>query len=136
MGRPHKYANPATLQKHIDDYFEVIKTEKRPPTISGLCYHLGYADISEAYKLRDHPIFGQTYKRAHERLVAYWEELLARGCNNGGAIFALKNIAGWRDNVDVTSGGEKLQSTQVIISGSQIGDALNNATKEIANADG
>ena len=106
MGTP-KYT-PAELQKKIEDYFEILANGK-PSTITGLCYHCGYASRQSFYDLEKDELFSYTIKRARLKIEINYEEKLMDRSSATGAIFALKNF-GWSDKqeIDHTSGGEPL----------------------------
>lgn len=40
---------------------------------------------------------------------------LSKNCNPAMAIFALKNVAGWRDRTDITTGDEPITGVEVTI---------------------
>jgi hypothetical protein len=123
-----KYKDAAALQKKIDDYFLLCEKDKKPPTQSGLMYHLDY-NYWMFYDLRDHPKFSKVIERTIDRMTNVYESLLIRSGNNGGAIFWLKNH-GWRDQVDVTSAGAKLGAT-IIVSDTEVKDSLEEAVKNV-----
>jgi hypothetical protein len=107
------YDTPEDLQIAIDDYFKngvtkrtVIVGRKENqqaivvpvPTISGLCYHLGFASRQSFYDYEEKANFTYTVKRARLFIEKEYEEQLQTG-NTVGAIFALKNM-GWLDRQD------------------------------------
>lgn len=127
-GRPPMYETPEQLQDAIDLYFtEGVKKKsviigKAPnqseiiipvPTITGLCNYLGFESRQSFYDYEKRDGFSYTIKRARLFIEQEYEEMLALG-NPTGAIFALKNF-GWTDKqeVDHTTGGEKLNTTIV-----------------------
>ena len=125
-GHPPFYKTPEELQEVINDYFndgvhkrkvEVGKGENKQvieipvPTITGLCYYLGFESRQSFYDHEEREGFSYTIKRARLFIEKEYEEQLQVG-NTVGAIFALKNM-GWLDTmqskVDVTSNGKELQ---------------------------
>ena len=66
-GRPQLFSTPEELQKKIDDYFKSGVNEKTitnkmgtkekvpVPTISGLCYHLGFESRQSFYDYEKMP---------------------------------------------------------------------------------
>lgn len=115
-GRPPLYDNAEDLQKAIDDYFkEGVETktvvvgppnnkttiEVEVPTITGLCYFLGFESRQSFYDLEKRPGFSYTVKRARLFIEKHYEEMLQSG-NTTGAIFALKNFD-WKDRQEVAS---------------------------------
>ena len=91
-GRPLTYETPEDLQAAIDKY-RAIKDIK--PTISGLCYHLGFESRQSFYDYETREGFSYTIKRARLFIEQEYEEKLS-GNNVAGPIFALKNL-GWKD---------------------------------------
>lgn len=92
MARPPLYKNAKELQAKIDEF---INNKSLKQTISGLCYHLGYASRQSFYDLEKKEEYAYTVKRARLWIETHYEELLfERNCV--GAIFALKNF-GWED---------------------------------------
>jgi len=110
IGRPPKYSTSEDLQDAVDDYFvngvtmrKVIIGKKDNkqiielpvPTITGLCYYLGFESRQSFYDYKKKPLFTYTIKRARLFIEKEYEEQLSVG-NTTGAIFALKNM-GWMD---------------------------------------
>jgi hypothetical protein len=124
IGRPPIFDTPEALQEAIHDYFvngidykEVI-IGKAPnqelvrlpvPTISGLCFYIGFESRQSFYDYEKKPEFSYTVKRARLFIEKEYEEQLQVG-NTTGAIFALKNM-GWTDKqqVDHTTDGEPIR---------------------------
>lgn len=106
-GRPSKFKTPEELQKKIDAYFKNCPDKKQfvtklgnvieipMPTISGLCYYLGFESRQSFYDYEQVEKFSYTIKRARLFIEKEYEQLL-QGNNCTGAIFALKNF-GWVD---------------------------------------
>lgn len=126
-GRPRLFETADELQKSIDEYFnEGVKKRKvtvgKPPktsvieipipTITGLCYYLGFESRQSFYDYEKEDGFSYTVKRARLFIEQEYEEQLQIG-NTVGAIFALKNM-GWIDKTqtDFTSGGESISPIQ------------------------
>jgi len=94
--------NAEELEKMVDDYFDTRNAEDC--TRSGLALHLGISTRT----LRNYEVGtqGEEIRDVIERAITRIEHGLeldlkrTRG-NPSGTIFALKNIAGWRDNQDV-----------------------------------
>ena len=114
VGRPAKYNTNEELIKAINDYFNNgVKTRtiiigKHPnqtaveipvPTLTGMCYYLGFASKQSFFDLQEQPLFSYTIKRARLFIEVEYEEQLSFG-NVTGAIFALKNM-GWIDRHDI-----------------------------------
>ena len=125
-GAPPFFKKPEEMQKKIEEYFnsgmkmKKVLVGKAPnqelvempaPTISGLCYFLGFESRQSFYDYEERPKFSYTIKRARFAIEVEYETNLQLG-NVTGAIFALKNM-GWDDkshqdqNVTVTIRREK-----------------------------
>lgn len=110
-GRPPIFKDSAELIEAVQDYFDNgIKMRKvvigKPPnqqietvpvpTITGLCYHIGFESRQSFYDYEEKTEFSYTVKRARLFIEKEYEEQLQVG-NTVGAIFALKNM-GWMDH--------------------------------------
>lgn len=83
------------MQKKIDEYFSERLLSEKPPTVSGLAYHLGMStEAFRNYEEKDE--FLATVKRAKQRVEVALEERL-NAPSPTGAIFNLKNNFGWKD---------------------------------------
>jgi len=117
-GRPPLFKTDEELQSAINKYFnEGIKKrtfvigsgatqreiQVEIPTITGLCYYIGFESRQSFYDYQDMPMFSYTIKRARLFIECEYEEQLQYG-NTTGAIFALKNM-GWRDKQDIEHSG-------------------------------
>lgn len=107
-GRPPAYTSADELQDKIAEYFEQCEDQNRPPTISGLALHTGFESRQSFYDYEKKEEFTYTIKKARLLMESIYEEKL-HGNSNAGAIFALKNF-GWSDRqeIDHTTGGEKM----------------------------
>jgi len=118
-GLPKRFETPELLQAAIDDYFNEGVTKrtviigKAPnqetieievPTITGLCYYLGFESRQSFYDYEKYVEFSYTIKRARLFIEKEYEEQLQVG-NTTGAIFALKNM-GWMDSNQTTLTGK------------------------------
>ena len=116
MGRPPIFETVEALDAAIHDYFnngvkkrkfvigkapnqQVVEIEI--PTITGLCYYIGFDSRQSFYDYEEKPDFSYTIKRARLFIEREYEEQLSIG-NTVGAIFALKNM-GWKDKTEVDS---------------------------------
>lgn len=114
-GRPPKFDTPKQLRDKIDEYFKegmkirTVLIGKVPnqtaidievPTITGLCYYLGFESRQSFYAYEKKEGFSYTIKRARLSIENEYEEQLQYG-NVTGAIFALKNM-GWYDRQEIT----------------------------------
>jgi hypothetical protein len=91
------------LKDAIQAYLDEIEGKEKKPTITGLAYHLGFADRRSFYDYENNPEHSYTIKRARTYIESTYEEQL-RGNNVTGAIFALKNF-GWRDKQELEHTG-------------------------------
>lgn len=96
----------------VDSYM----AQSQPKTISGLMLHLGFCSRQSYYQYvaRGGQI-AEEFRRAHLLIEQHYEELLQRGGNAGGPIFALKNLD-WADSrqVDVTSQGQPINQAEPV----------------------
>lgn len=107
------FETPDDLVGAIRDYFENGVQEKKVligkppnqqvqfipvPTITGLCYHIGFESRQSFYDYENKDDFAYTVKRARLFIEKEYEEQLQVG-NTIGAIFALKNM-GWKDKTE------------------------------------
>jgi len=113
-GRPPLFETPEQLQEAIDKYFNEGINKKKIitgkadnkqvievpiPTITGLCYYIGFDSRQSFYDYEKKDGFTYTIKRARLFIEQEYEEQLQIG-NTVGAIFALKNM-GWIDKQEV-----------------------------------
>lgn len=102
------------LEKAINEYFQTgVKTrqvevgkegnktviEIPVPTITGLCFFIGFASRQSFYDYEKKEAFTYIVKRARLFIEQEYEEHLSFG-NVTGAIFALKQM-GWTDQQDI-----------------------------------
>lgn len=113
-GQPAKFKTNKELEDAIDNYFkngvrkkkvrvkrgkDWVMEEIEVPTISGLCYSLGFCSRQSFYDYEKMKEFSYTIKRSRLLIEIEYEEMLSQG-NTTGAIFALKNM-GWKDKTEV-----------------------------------
>lgn len=106
-GRPPLYKTNKALQDKVLEYINSCPDKKEvvtkdgniitipSPTISGLCYFLGFESRQSYYDYEQRPEFSYTLKRAKLFIENEYEKQL-HNPNCTGAIFALKNF-GWKD---------------------------------------
>ena len=121
-GRPPKFKTPEDMQQAIDEYYDSLyetdddgKAVRRPPTVSGLAYHLNMStEALRNYEVK--PEFVATVKRAKQRIEMALEDRLYGTTSPTGAIFNLKNNFGWKDKSeqDITSSDNSLPTTIVL----------------------
>jgi len=108
IGRPRIVETPEEFEEGLTAYLAQCEEEERPPTLSGLALSLGFADRVSLWDYRNRPEFSTHVKKAWALISQHHEARLSAN-NPAGSIFWLKNT-GWSDrqDIDVTSGGEKL----------------------------
>lgn len=106
LGRPPVYESPELMQQAITLFFKTCEAEKKQPTITKLCYALGFESRQSFYDYEEKPDFSYIIKRARLWVESGYEEGLQNAACTG-AIFALKNM-GWRDRneTDMNVNGE------------------------------
>ncbi len=102
------------LQEAIDKYFAEGVTQRKVvvgpannrrveeipvPTITGLCYDIGFESRQSFYDYEEKPEFTYTIKRARLFIEKEYEEIL-QTVGGSAAIFALKNF-GWKDKSEI-----------------------------------
>ncbi len=117
-GKPPKFETPEDLAHAIQEYFNSgVKKRKvaigKPPntrveeievpTISGLCYYIGFESRQSFYDYEQREEFSYIVRRARLFIEKEYEEQLQTG-NVVGAIFALKQF-GWKDKVETEHTG-------------------------------
>lgn len=108
----HRFKTPKQMAAKAEEYFESVDRI----TMTGLCQHLGIAKqtLSDYAKL---PGFDDVVLMARQRVEAKVEELLLYDKAGAGAIFWLKNHAGYTDKTeqDVNVKGEFIVSDEPTI---------------------
>lgn len=98
------YKNPKQLETEIAKYFDQIDEDnkyleiKKPYTLCGLIYYLGFADKSSFYDIiKNNKCKESSYllKRARLRIENMHEENMSKASCTG-SLFVLKNM-GWSD---------------------------------------
>jgi hypothetical protein len=114
VGRPRKYDDKfiEALADKLDVYF----VDKSHYYLGQFCAEHGlYPELISDFAKKS-IAFAQALKRAKQmqeaRLV---ERSMSKEFNPAGAIFALKNVAGWRDKQDITTNDESISEVKVTI---------------------
>lgn len=97
-GRPALFANASDLQIEAERYFAEQEQKNKRPTITGLCYWLGFESRQSFYDYEEREAFSYIIKRLRLKVESGYEEALS-GNTCTGAIFALKNM-GWKDKTE------------------------------------
>lgn len=104
-GRPPKYSDASVMEAKIEEYFNSLASEDNkpdePPTMAGLTLALGFTDRQSLYDYIAKPEYTCILKKAKVRVEKYWERKLA-GTSPTGAIFWLKNHAGYADKQEIS----------------------------------
>jgi hypothetical protein len=97
-GRPALYDKASDMQIEAEKYFAECEEKTKRPTITGLCYSLGFESRQSFYDYESRDEFSYIIKRLRLKVESGYEEALS-GNNCTGAIFALKNM-GWKDKTE------------------------------------
>jgi hypothetical protein len=96
------FQSPEQMQEAISEYFEMSKQKNGvyKPTLTGMVYHIGLANLKSLYDYEAKEPYSYTVKRARSFIQSCYESNLY-GFAWGGAAFALKNIGkgDWTDEV-------------------------------------
>jgi len=108
-GKPPYFNSPEELQEKIEVYFDdkcvIDVTTKagvsqiKRPTITGLCYFLGFESRQSFYDYEGRAEYSYTVRRARLRIEQFYEQGLS-STTPTGSIFALKNF-GWNDKIEI-----------------------------------
>ena len=97
-GRPPLYDDPLVMEAKIDQYFDDLEENCKPPTIAGLCFFLGFSDRHALSEYEKREGFSATVKKARLRIeVDRSERLISSGTPTAGLIFDLTNNHGWKN---------------------------------------
>ena len=137
-GKPRKYPTVEELQTAINSYFSKNRAK---PTISGLALHLGFADRQSIYdQMKIDDEYSCSIRSAITKIESIIEKMCLRAAPTQGVIFWLKSHSNaragrgmWCDkqDIDVTTGGEKIQQTQIIVNSASAAKALKDAVTEL-----
>lgn len=104
MGRPREYETVEGMDDAIQAYFNSLIAEdgtRRPPTMAGLAYALGFASRQSLYDYSKEDGFSYVLKRARLIIEDYHESRMS-GNSPTGSIFWLKNHAGYTDKTEIS----------------------------------
>ena len=102
-GRPPIFDSPEQMQEIADKYLLECDERKVRPTITRLCYNLGFESRQSFYDYEKREQFSYIVKRLRLWIESGYEEALSNNSPTG-AIFALKNM-GWKDKSEVEQSG-------------------------------
>ena len=122
-GRPRKWNSPNKMQEAIDEYFtkcegtllvdvetnqpvftkngQPIYINRKPPTVTGLALHLGFAATQSLFDYAKDERFSAIISRAKLRIESYLEERLMDRDGQRGAEFNLRCNYGWTDKREI-----------------------------------
>ena len=139
-GRPPLYDSPDRFKARADEYFvfcdNMLKTFvgkegepttqvcPEPYTMARWAHWMGFADRDGYLEYEKRPEFSGVVKNARLRIEADVELRLLEGRNPTGPIFWLKNHAGYKDRMDVTSGDEKIPGVSDAVFIAQVADRM------------
>ena len=114
MGRPRIYDNAEDIDIAIESYFNSLESgdTTRPPTMSGLAYALGFESRQSLYAYEKDERFSYSIKRAKLAIEIWYEERMS-GNSPTGAIFWLKNHAGYTDKQEISGNDDKPFSLKI-----------------------
>lgn len=104
MGRPREYETVEGIDEAIQAYFNSLIAEdgtRRPPTMAGLSYALGFTSRQSLYDYGKEDRFSYVIKRARLLIEDYHESRMS-GNSPTGSIFWLKNHAGYTDKTEIS----------------------------------
>ena len=102
-GQPPIFNSPEEMQEVADKYLLECDERKVRPTITRLCYNLGFESRQSFYDYEKREQFSYIVKRLRLWIESGYEEALSNNSPTG-AIFALKNM-GWKDKSEVEQSG-------------------------------
>ena len=114
-GRPAFYTTPEEFKQVAEEYLETTKNPSGAykPTLTGLCFHLGFESLQSFYDYEEKEAFTYTIRRLRLFVQSCYEQQLY-GFAWAGSSFALKNLAkkDWKD--EITEHSDK-KVTHVVI---------------------
>lgn len=99
VGQPKKFPTPEQLAFKAVEFFAWCVETKNKVTFAGLRLFVGMSRENwSAYK-NDYKEYSDTIYNIEQMLEAEWEAKLGWAGSTQGAIFWLKNKAGWKDEI-------------------------------------
>lgn len=112
-GRPPLFENPEDFSVQVNLYAEWCRQNDRKLTMAGMALYLGFCSRQSLHDLEKRPRFSYVVKKARLLVQQQYEERLLAGGQAAGAIFWLKNHAGYSDRTEVEhSGGLQIDVKQ------------------------
>ena len=123
VGRPRLIKSPQEFDERVDTYIDWCRAQDKPILLTGLILALGFNSKDTFYSYENYPEFTDSVKRARLLIEMEYEQRLNTANSATGPIFALKNF-GWTDKqeVDVTTGGDKISTAPTAIQIVGVGD--------------
>lgn len=115
MARPRLYNTSEELEDKISEYFNSLNKDDGSSlmaTMSGLALYLGFASRQSLNDYEKDERFSYLIKKARLSIESAWEQMLTRqSCT--GAIFWLKNHAGYTDKQEISANEDKPFSLKI-----------------------
>jgi hypothetical protein len=118
IGQPKKFLTPEELASKGLDYFEWVAETKQKITFAGLKLYVGMNRSDWHNYKQNYPDYFDTMNHIELLLEAEWEGKLGWAGSTQGAIFWLKNKAGWKDEITQNQNQTVTTVQPSIISGS------------------
>jgi len=99
VGQPKKYLTPEELAYKGLEYFEWVSETKQKVTFAGLRLYVGFNRTDWSRYKNEYTDYCDVMNHIELMLEAEWEGKLGWAGSTQGAIFWLKNKAGWKDEV-------------------------------------
>ncbi len=117
-GAPKKYTEEL-IEQYAEELLTWFQESKKRLWLKSFAIERGFPSENLSVFAKKNEKFAHALKIAKDIQELRLFELgiqLSKGKNKPAfAIFALKNVAGWRDTQDITSGGEKVTGLTVTI---------------------
>jgi hypothetical protein len=118
IGQPKKFPTPEELASKGLEYFEWVAETKQKITFAGLKLYVGMNRSDWHNYKQNYPDYFDTMNHIELLLEAEWEGKLGWAGSTQGAIFWLKNKAGWKDEITQNQNQTVTTVQPSIISGS------------------
>lgn len=142
------YRHVDTLTADIDAYISSCDQAARLPTITGLAVWLGVDEVTlrdwesarirtrDGHELEHYHKRASVLKSARAAIIDRWQARLAGGGQGAGAIFWLKNVAGWKDEVQISQSSliVTLSDTELVYRLSQVAAAISSLRRAADDA--
>lgn len=92
---------PEELEQKVEAYFQHCKTFEEAPTVYGLAWHCGFKSRQSIYDYKQNEEYADIIEHAMLFIAYGYEKQLASGRGDGGIIFAMKNVANWKDKQEI-----------------------------------